>query len=253
MAKTEERDFHDKYVRSGELRIFESRFYSKEAEAKEKGIALDFLGDLCGKYLLFYGSGAHFSLVREFVRRGAKVIAIDISPASIEKLYEACKREGVQNSVAPLVMDCESLGFGDASIDIVFGRSIIHHLDIDTSLREISRVLKPGGKFAVLEPLGTNPLINAYRRLTPKSRTSGEHPLKNEDFKLFYSYFPKTVSYYFYFFAILAYFYRMVDPEEAHFIRIFKILCSIDDLFLRIIPCYSFLCWDVLLCCEKEI
>ena len=44
-------------------------------------------------------------------------------------------------------------------------------------LNEISRILKPNGKLLFIEPLGTNPLINFYRKLTPKSRSKDEHPL----------------------------------------------------------------------------
>lgn len=252
MSKTEESNFHDEYVRSCELRAFESRFYSREALAKENDMAFKFLGDLRGKNLLFYGSGAHYSLIREFVKKGAKVIAIDISPASINILYKACKREGLWKSVTPLVMDCESLGFGDESIDIVFGRSIVHHLDVDTSLREISRVLKPTGKFTVLEPLGMNPLINLYRRLTPKSRTTGEHPLVSADLKLFNRYFHKIDRHYLYFLTIIAYIYKLLDKNDERFISIFNGFFLIDELLLRAIPYYSFLCWDVLLCCQKD-
>ena len=41
---------------------------------------------------------------------------------------------------------------------------------------EINKVLKDDGEMVFLEPLGTNPLINLYRKLTPKSRSVDEHP-----------------------------------------------------------------------------
>ena len=43
-------------------------------------------------------------------------------------------------------------------------------------------MLAPGGWAAFVEPLGHNPLINAYRRRTPEMRTPDEHPLRVEDF-----------------------------------------------------------------------
>ena len=39
-----------------------------------------------------------------------------------------------------------------------------------------------------IEPLGTNPLINLYRKFTPTSRSDDEHPLTFEDIKYFKSY-----------------------------------------------------------------
>jgi ubiquinone/menaquinone biosynthesis C-methylase UbiE len=148
-------------------------------------------------------------------------------------------------------MDCESLDFADESFDFVFARSIIHHLHVDTSLKEIKRVLKPNGKLAVLEPLGTNPLINLYRRLTPNSRTTDEHPLANTDLKMFKDYFPNSEFHYLYFLSILAYFYRMLDGDERRFVKVFSFLNAADDIFLKYIPLYRYLCWDVLLCCHK--
>jgi hypothetical protein len=53
-----------------------------------------------------------------------------------------------------------------------------HQLTGDLSLAcsEIARVLRPGGPAIFVEPLGHNPLINAYRKRTPALRTVDEHP-----------------------------------------------------------------------------
>lgn len=252
MAKQEEREFHDRYITGeGDLRSRESRFYSTAAESLETSLALAFLGDLRGKRLLFYGSGGHFSLIRKFVQMGSEVIAIDISPETVTGLRRAIEREGFQDQSTAVEMDCESLNIVDESIDIVFARSIIHHLNVDTSLREIRRVLKPHGKLAVLEPLGTNPFINLYRRFTPGSRTTDEHPLVDRDLRKFKEYFPESRFHYLYFLSILAYFYRMMDRDERRFTKVFSVLNRADSLFLRYIPPYRYLCWDILLCCQK--
>ena len=80
--------------------------------------------------------------------------------------------------------NCEKTKFNDNSFDIIYGSGILHHLDISLCLKEMYRLLKPGGRFLFIEPLGTNPLINFYRKLTPKSRSKDEHPLINDDFEL---------------------------------------------------------------------
>lgn len=249
--KSEEQAFHDAFVASPEVRGAEGRFYCNAARELEYAIAFDFLGDLRDKRLLFYGSGAHFSLINKFVGLGAEVVAIDISPESIAKIDRAVEAQGLQGRCSTQVMDCEYLTFEDRSFDVVFARSIIHHLDIDRSLKEISRVLKKGGKFTVLEPLGTNPLINCYRYLTPNARTAGEHPLVPGDIRKFEGAFSRTKAHYLYCMSILSYLYRMADGNELRFNRLFNSLCRVDAAVLKLVPGYRHLCWDVLLCCDN--
>ena len=66
----------------------------------------------------------------------------------------------------------------------VYGSGILHHLNMKNVCFEISRVLTNNGKIIFIEPLGTNPVINFYRRLTPKSRSVDEHPLIKTDFEI---------------------------------------------------------------------
>ena len=48
-----------------------------------------------------------------------------------------------------------------------------------------------------MEPLGTNPLINIYRKFTPNARSPDEHPFKSEDIKLINSIFKNVeIKYY---------------------------------------------------------
>lgn len=77
-------------------------------------------------------------------------------------------------------MDAEALELPDGSFDVVCGTSIVHHLDVRV-YGEIARVLLPSGRAVFLEPLGHDPVINAYRRLTPALRTPDEHPLHLSD------------------------------------------------------------------------
>jgi SAM-dependent methyltransferase len=74
-------------------------------------------------------------------------------------------------------MDAHHLEFPDHYFDVVFGASVLHHLDFVRGLDEIRRVLKPGGRIYFYEPLGINPVAKAIRWLTPKARTVDERPL----------------------------------------------------------------------------
>ena len=58
-------------------------------------------------------------------------------------------------------------------------------------------ILKPNGKILFIEPLCTNPIINLYRKLTPKSRSLDEHPLVNKDLDFIKNNFKETkIKYY---------------------------------------------------------
>jgi SAM-dependent methyltransferase len=93
-----------------------------------------------------------------------EVIGIDVSPA----LVRLCAGRGLPN-VRLLVMDAHRLEFPDESFDAAFCVSVLHHLDVEAALGEVSRVLKPGGIFLASEPNLLNPLA-ALERATPGLR-----------------------------------------------------------------------------------
>jgi ubiquinone/menaquinone biosynthesis C-methylase UbiE len=65
----------------------------------------------------------------------------------------------------------EALPFDDESFDHVLVRDVIHHLeDPGPALREIRRVLAPGGRIDVLEPCRWNPLIAVHAITQPVER-----------------------------------------------------------------------------------
>jgi SAM-dependent methyltransferase len=111
------------------------------------------------------------------------ITGIDISDVAVAQGNAAAAAAGLANCKF-LAMNAEEMTFPDESFDLVFGCGIVHHLDIERSLREVRRVLRPGGRALFTEPLGINPLINAYRDRTPEARTPDEHPLLRQDFRV---------------------------------------------------------------------
>jgi len=48
------------------------------------------------------------------------------------------------------VAGAESLPYDDGTFDVVVGHAVVHHIpDVEAALREVLRVLKPGGRFAI--------------------------------------------------------------------------------------------------------
>lgn len=250
--KNVEKQFHDEYVsRKRDLRSAQEGFYLEEMRSIEFTRLFTCFGPLNGKSILVYGSGGHYSLLKEFASRGAKVTAIDISPETVKTLQDQVRKNHFSDRCNVVEMDCEFLNFDARSFDLVFGRSILHHLDIEKGLFEISRVLKPRGKAFFIEPLATNPIIELYRRFTPWDRTPDEHPLRPKDLKVFSRYF-KTRFQFLYALTLLC----LVPPKSAITDslrnKFFHLLYTLDDCLLSLIPFYYYLCWDVIIECEQR-
>lgn len=76
-----------------------------------------------------------------------KVTAMDITPKMLENAEEFIKGNGHTN-VEFVEGDAEKMPFEDGSFDIVTCRIAPHHFpDIEDFVKEVYRVLKPGGRF----------------------------------------------------------------------------------------------------------
>ena len=88
-----------------------------------------------------------------------RVVGADIEPGMIEHATRLASEEGIQN-VEFTVGDIYDLPFEDDEFDIVFSHSVTEHLsDPVRALRELRRVVKPGGLAGVVKTDWTFPFI----------------------------------------------------------------------------------------------
>jgi len=94
------------------------------------------------------GDGS-FSLL--LAQNAEKVIAVDSSAKMIEFAREQARRNHVSN-VEYRLGDMEELPIENASVHIVFFSQSLHHaLHPDRAICEAARILKPGGRIAILD------------------------------------------------------------------------------------------------------
>jgi SAM-dependent methyltransferase len=211
-----------------------------------------YLGDLNGKELLFYGCGVNWRQANEFYEGGSRITMIDISGSSISILQKKIKEMNRETFMIPLQMDCESLEVDANTFDLIYGRAILHHLNLKKALGEIIRVLRPGGRAVFLEPLGMNPIINFFRWLTPNIRTPYEHPLVEADFILMKELFGNVSHREFTLMALggvaLNVFLRAIKlpPIRLNWLN------QMDLSLLEKFPSLRKYCWNTVLCLEKQ-
>jgi len=108
-----------------------------------------------GRRALELGCGTGVFLER-VARSGARLAGIDLSPDLLAR--GAARLAGVAN-VTLTRGNAEQMPYPDASVDAVYGSSILHHLDLDAALAEAFRVLRPGGRAVFAEPNIVNPQV----------------------------------------------------------------------------------------------
>jgi SAM-dependent methyltransferase len=85
----------------------------------------------------------------QFALAGANYTGVDLTEASIELARRKFELSGLRGEFR--VADAEKLDFADDSFDLVYSHGVLHHTpDTARAVREIYRVLKPGGRAIVM-------------------------------------------------------------------------------------------------------
>ena len=98
------------------------------------------------------------------------ITAIDISPELLDiakSNYEIPKFE---------LGDAMNLNYKDNTFDVIFGSSVLHHLNMEKACKEMFRVLKAGGRIVFAEPNMINPQIAIQKNIPFIKRWLGDSP-----------------------------------------------------------------------------
>ncbi len=85
----------------------------------------------------------------QFARAGADYTGVDLTDAAVELARKCFKVFGLRGEFR--TADAEQLDFADESFDIVYSHGVLHHTpDTARAVREVHRVLRPGGRAIVM-------------------------------------------------------------------------------------------------------
>ncbi len=119
----------------------------------------DFLKD-ANKMVLEIGCGSGL-FTQELAVMNHTITAIDVSP----ELLELAKKRVRKKNVFFKIENAYATSFKKNSFDFIVGSSVLHHLDIESALKEFYRILKPGGGLMFTEPNMMNPQVAMERNI----------------------------------------------------------------------------------------
>jgi demethylmenaquinone methyltransferase / 2-methoxy-6-polyprenyl-1,4-benzoquinol methylase len=161
---------------------------------RRRALALARLGE--GGRALDVGTGTGDFALALLARspRSAMVTGVDISAGMLEIAERRAARAGLGPRYARLIASVESLPFADGTFDVAMAGFVVRNVgNIPQCLREMRRVMRPGGRAVVLD-LHTprNPAIRrvyrAYSFLSPRlAATLGSDPEA-------YRYLPRSIE-----------------------------------------------------------
>jgi SAM-dependent methyltransferase len=119
--------------------------FTEGADAEYEEQILPLAADLLSGYDRVLDIGAGEGQVSRLASTGGSSCVVGIDP-SLAQAAKACERGG---GPAYARAEASELPFGDAAFDAVVACLVFEHVqDVDAAIAEVSRVLRPGGRFA---------------------------------------------------------------------------------------------------------
>jgi SAM-dependent methyltransferase len=139
--------------------------WRRHSDAVNARLAAAWLPERAGRVLKtdLFDEAVSGGIVSTLADRADEVVGIDLSPAVVKAAAARNKRVRAQ------VADVRALPFPDESFDAVLSNSTLDHFDsrdeIVLSLRELRRVLRPGGTLVITLDNPWNPLLAVSKAL----------------------------------------------------------------------------------------
>jgi SAM-dependent methyltransferase/uncharacterized protein YbaR (Trm112 family) len=120
--------------------------------AIELGAIVSALRPRRGEILLDLGAGTG-RLTLDLARGGASVVAVDLSPISLQMNRQKCQEAGIDGRVLHVVADACRLPVRTSIIDKLASGEMLEHIsphdERKRCIEEIHRVIRPGGRMAM--------------------------------------------------------------------------------------------------------
>ena len=111
------------------------------------------------------GPGLSTALILDTLRP-QRLAAFDFDPAMVQIARRRLARHIREQSLDLTVADATRMPYANGLFDAVFESGVVHHIpDWRAALREVGRVLKPGGRFCFAEPSRGRLRCGLYRIL----------------------------------------------------------------------------------------
>jgi ubiquinone/menaquinone biosynthesis C-methylase UbiE len=113
------------------------------------------LGPKAGELVLDIGARDAIGAITLARAHGLRAIALDPVPIHCDQARAAVAEAGLTEAVEIVEGEIESLPLADASVDWIWCRDVLVHVDASRGLAECGRVLRPGGAMVAYVTLAT--------------------------------------------------------------------------------------------------
>lgn len=196
----------------------------------------NFLAPQVGEWILDFGGGEGKESLA-LLKQDLVVVNADLSTTQLLRARDLVSASIDGAKIYYVQADAANLPFANEAFRIIYGKAILHHLDIQTAAEEINRILPEGGKATFAEPMAHHPVFNAARFLTPSLRTIDEHPFTESALRLFLQHFAEDYTTAHFLTAPAAYIFRILPWGGEIFFRwTHKQLQKLDQMLFRLFP-----------------
>ncbi|ARQ67450.1 methyltransferase domain-containing protein [Streptomyces marincola] len=116
-----------------------------------------------GRHTLDIGCGVGGPALRVARATGSTVVGVNISRAQLAVAHTLAERESMTDRLTFTYADASALPFDADSFDAVWALESVPHMDRALALREMARVVRPGGRIVITDMFERAP-VAAHRR-----------------------------------------------------------------------------------------